>query len=254
MFSRVDESSELGARFTTFEKRLPRLGVHVGLLRDCGSTFTQVGDAQPVTDRDLASFVFEGAISNFPSPDVQEDNDNYLAGVREIGVRSEYTDGRDMPRLLIRSVEFEGPYYETWPPETHRRIFVESNHKDDKPAYAREVIRNFATRAFRRPVSDAEAAALFSLFDSSFSETNDFNQSVKDALLVTLTSPQFLFLTENSASPESELLDGHELASKLSYFLWNAAPDSRLRSLAETGKLHESIDSEVERMIRDPQF
>ena len=254
VFSRVDESSELGARFTTFEKRLPRLGVHVGLRRDCGSTLTQVGDAQPVTDRDLASFVFEGAISNFPSPDVQEDNDNYLAGVREIGVRSEYTDGRDMPRLLIRSVEFEGPYYETWPPETHRRIFVESNHKDDKPAYAREVIRNFATRAFRRPVSDAEAAALFSLFDSSFSETNDFNQSVKDALLVTLTSPQFLFLTENSASPESELLDGHELASKLSYFLWNAAPDSRLRSLAETGKLHESIDSEVERMIRDPQF
>jgi hypothetical protein len=253
-FSRIDESSELGARFTTFEERLPRIGVHVGLRRDCGSTLTQVGDAQPVTDRDLASFVFEGAISNFPSPDVQEDNDNYLAGVREIGVRSEYTDGRDMPRLLIRSVEFEGPYYETWPPETHRRIFVESNHKDNQPAYAREVIRHFATRAFRRPVSDAEAASLFAVFDSSFSETNDFNQSVKDALLVTLTSPQFLFLTENSASPKAELLDGHELASKLSYFLWNAAPDSRLRLLAETGKLHESLDSEVERMIRDPQF
>ena len=35
---------------------------------------------------------------------------NYLAGIHEIAVRSEYTDGRDMPRLLIRSVEFEGPY------------------------------------------------------------------------------------------------------------------------------------------------
>ena len=254
VFSRVDESSELGAKFATFEKRLPRLGVHVGLRRDCGSTLTQVGNAQTVSDTILASYVFEGAINNFPSPDVQEDNDNYLAGVREIGIRSEYTDGRDMPRLLIRSVEFEGPYYDSWPPETHRRIFVESNHKDNKPAYAREVIRNFATRAFRRPVSDAELASLVAVFDSSFSETNDFTQSVKDALLVTLTSPQFLFLTENSASPEGEILDGPELASKLSYFLWNAAPDDRLRSLAETGKLHDSIDGEVERMIRDPRF
>ena len=54
--------------------------------------------------------MFEGAIRNFPEPDVEKDNVNYLAGVREIGVRSEYTDGRDMPRLLIRSVEFEGPF------------------------------------------------------------------------------------------------------------------------------------------------
>ena len=92
------------------------------------------------------------------------------------------------------------------------------------------------------------------MFDSSFSETNDFTQSVKDALLVTLTSPQFLFLTENSGSPEGELLDGHELASKLSYFLWNAAPDNRLRALAESNKLHTSVNAEVERMILDPQF
>ena len=254
VFTRVDERSELGAKFATFEKRLPRLGVHVGLRRDCGSTLTQVGDAQPVSDREVASYVFEGAIGNFPSPDVQADNDNYLAGVREIGIRSEYTDGRDMPRLLIRSVDFEGPYYDTWPPDTHRRIFIESNHKDDQPAYAKEVIQTFATRAFRRPVSESELAALFAVFESTFAETQDFTQSVKDALLVTLTSPQFLFLTEDSDSPDGETLDGHELASKLSYFLWNAAPDSRLRELAMAGSLHETIDSEIDRMIRDPQF
>ena len=254
VFSPVDESSELGAKFATLEKRLPRLGVHVGLRRDCGSTLTQVGEAQTVSETNLASYVFEGAISNFPSPDVQKENDNYLAGVREIGVRSEYTDGRDMPRLLIRSVEFEGPYYESWPPATHQRIFIESDHKGDQHAYARDVIRNFATRAFRRPVTEPELASLIAVFKSSFAETQDFTLSVKDALLVTLTSPQFLFLTENSNSPDRELLDGPELASKLSYFLWNTAPDDRLRSLAETGKLHGAIDGEVARMIRDPQF
>lgn len=254
VFSRVDEASEAGKQFATFEQRVPRLGVHVGLRRDCGSTLTQVGKAQTVPDTDLTNYVFEGAISNFPSPDVQKENDNYLAGVREIGVRSEYTDGRDMPRMLIQSVEFEGPYYETWPPATHQQIFIDSNHKDDQPAYAKEVIRNFATCAFRRPVTESELASLVAVFESSFAETQDFTQSVKDALLVTLTSPQFLFLTENSSSPDGELLDEYELASKLSYFLWNAAPDERLRSLAETGNLHDSVDVEIERMIRDPQF
>jgi hypothetical protein len=254
VFSPVDESSELGKRFAAFERRAPRLGVHVGLRRDCGSTLTQVEDAEPISDTNLASYVFEGAISNFPSPDVQKENDNYLAGVREIGIRSEYTDGRDMPRMLVRSVDFEGPYYDTWPPATHQGIFIESNHKDDQPAYAREVIRNFATRAFRRPVTESELASLFAVFESSFAETQDFTLSVKDALLVTLTSPQFLFLTENSDSPDGETLDAHELASKLSYFLWNAAPDSRLLELATTNSLHTAIDSEVDRMIRDPQF
>jgi hypothetical protein len=254
VFSSIDESSELGKQFTTFEQRSPRIGVHLGLRRDCGSTLTQVGDAQATSDNNLTSYVFEGAISNFPSPDVQEDNDNYLAGVREIGVRSEYTDGRDMPRLLIRSVEFEGPYYEAWPPATHRSIFIESNHKDDQLAYAEDVIRNFATRAFRRPATDSEVAALFAVFEDSFADSGNFQLSIKDALLVTLTSPQFLFLIENSDSPEGETLNSYELASKLSYFLWNAAPDVRLLQLAAKGRLHESLDTEVERMISDPQF
>ncbi len=254
VISRVDEASEPGKQFATFDQRVPRLGVHVGLRRDCGSTLTQVGKAQTVSDTDLTTYVFEGAIGNFPSPDVQEENDNYLAGVREIGVRSEYTDGRDMPRMLVQSVEFEGPYYQTWPPATHQRIFTKSNHNGDQPAYAREVIQKFATRAFRRTVSDAEVASLFAVFESSFSESQDFTESVKDALLVALTSPQFLFLTENSSSPDAEILDEYELASKLSYFLWNAPPDEQLRELAASEKLHDSIDAQVERMIGDSQF
>ena len=71
-------------RFLTFEKRSPRLGVHLGLRRDCGSTFARVGVPQTVGSDKLTRFVFEGAIRNFPSPDVEKDNVNYLAGIREI--------------------------------------------------------------------------------------------------------------------------------------------------------------------------
>ena len=144
-FSRVHDDSEPAQRFKTFEQRSPSVGVSLGLRRDCGSTLTRVGEPRPVSKGTLQEFVFEGAINDFPTPDVEKDNVNYLAGIREIGVRSEYTDGRDMPRLLVQSVEFEGAMLESWPPPTHRNIFIESPRKNDSAAYARDVIRSFAT-------------------------------------------------------------------------------------------------------------
>ena len=254
VFSRLDENDKQAQRFISFERRKPELGVQVGLRRDCGHTMAAVGQPQPVSSKAVQEYAFEGAINNFPSPDVQPINDNYLAGVREISVRSEYTDGRDMPRLLVKSIEFEGPLYEAWPPLSHRRILIDSEHPKDSPEYAAEVLRNFATRAFRRPVSDAELDTFLAIWKDSIDRCGDFNQSLKDALLVVLTSPQFLFLVEQSAGPEAEDLDEFELASKLSYFLWNTAPDERLLSLAEDSRLHISLDDEVQRLIRDERF
>ncbi len=239
-------------RFEQFERRSPRLGVHLGFRRDCGSTLNPVGPPQEVMSAEFAEYVFEGAINNFPSPDVEEDNVNYLAGVREIGVRSEYTDGRDMPRLLVRSVEFEGPLHETWPPESHRRIFVESQGDVAPAEYAHEVIASFAARAFRRPVREGELEPVLAVWASSFAERGDLQESVKDALTVILTSPQFLFLIEESDSPEP--LDAYELASKLSYFLWNTAPDDQLLRLADAGELSTELDEQISRMIADPRF
>ncbi len=118
-------------RFSAFESRAPQVGVSLGLRRDCGSTLKSVGEPLPVNTREMEKYVFEGAIADFPSPFVEKDNVNYLAGIREIGVRSEFTDGRDMPRLLIKSVEFEGPLYSSWPPESHQRIFIDSPNKRD---------------------------------------------------------------------------------------------------------------------------
>ena len=201
----------------------------------------------------LREYVFEGAINNYPSDDVQEDNDNYLAGVREIGVRSEHTDGRT-GRARIRSVEFEGPFYESWPPATHRRIFIGSANEDKPEVYAREIVREFAGRAYRRPVTEAEASSLMAVWKSAFAEHGDFTQSIKDTLLIVLTSPQFLFLIEESTTPKAEPLAEHELASKLSYFLWNTAPDPRLRQLADAGKLRAALDTEITRLIRDERF
>lgn len=245
---------ELSKRFVALEKRVPRVGVYLGLRRDCGSTLAPVGVPQTVASQKPARFVFEGAIRNFPNPEVEKDNVNYLAGVREIGVRSEYTDGRDMPRLVVKSVEFEGPFYESWPPPSHKSIFVDFERKNDLPAYASKIIHSFATRAYRRPVTSAEEATLMSVFQKSSASGRGFEDSIKDALLVVLTSPQFLFLVENSNSPAPESLDNYELASKLSYFLWNGPPDHKTLQLAAGGLLRKQLDAETGRMLADPRF
>ena len=253
-FTLCEESSAAAKRYTAFENRSPQLGVSLGLRRDCGSTLKPVGAPLSVSSSELRQFDFEAAIADFPSPFVETDNVNYLAGVREIGVRSEFTDGRDIPRLLIKSVEFEGPLYWQWPPDSHQRIFIDSPNKNAPEIYADEVIREFMVRAYRRPVLETEVKLVHQVWTNSFKEQGDFGRSIQDALLVVLTSPQFLFLIENSASPQAEDLDDHELASKLSYFLWDGPPDKRLLQRAASGELHQVLDAEIERMLADARF
>lgn len=254
VFTPLSPDHDVALRFAAFEQRSPRIGVHLGLRRDCGSTLARVGPTQTVSDSTLAQYVFEGAIHNFPSPDVEANNVNYLAGIREIGVRSEYTDGRDMPRLLIRSVEFEGPFFDAWPPVSHRNIFGDADEIQDPTAASRRIIQRFASRAFRRPISPSEEASLVNVFQTACSAGANFHEAMKDALLVVLTSPQFLFLVEASTTPDPEPLDDYELASKLAYFLWNGPPDHATLQLASQGMLRGSLDSEVKRMIADHRF
>ena len=222
--TRIDESSPPAADFLRFDQRQVTLGVHVGLRRDCGDTLSPLPMQYRIGDSSFRDFVFEDAINNYPRPEVEKNNDNYLAGVREIAIRSEYTDSRDVPRMLVRSVTFEGPYYETWPPRVHRQIFLESDDPPQSAAYARQIIKRFATRAFRRPVSTEELRSLLEVWGHALERSRNFQSSIKDALLVVLTSPQFLFQIETSQSPAGEPLNDFELASKLSYLFWDAPP------------------------------
>lgn len=253
VLTRLNDESDLARKFARFEKRSPVLGVHLGLRRDCGSTLNAVGKPQTVESLEPAEFIFTGAINDFPYPAVEENNVNYLAGIREIGVRSEFTDGREMPRLKIHSVAFEGPVYDTWPPETHRNIFIDSPSRGNHSLYAREILSSFMARAWRRPVTDVEVESVISVWESSFRESHDFQQGIKDALLVVLTSPQFLFLIENSNGPEAEDINDWELASKLSYFLWNAPPDETLLDAAAANKLYANLTVQTNRLLQDPR-
>ncbi|MDP6859909.1 MAG: DUF1592 domain-containing protein, partial [Verrucomicrobiales bacterium] len=234
--------------------RYPKLGAYLGIRRDCGITFTQIEEPKAVLSDDLNKYIFEGPMSGFPSSDLEKGNANYLAGLHEIGIRSEFTDDREMPRLLVHSIEFEGPYYENWPPYSHRNIFIKSKAKEGSEEYADDIIKHFLERAFRRPPTNEEITMMNKVWNDSFSKTKNFQDSIKDTLMVILTSPQFLFLIEESQGPQAEPVHSFELASKLSYFLWNGPPDKDLLDLASQKKLTASIKSQTERMVRDQRF
>ncbi|MFM8214156.1 MAG: DUF1592 domain-containing protein, partial [Pirellula sp.] len=142
--------------------------------------------------------------------------------------------------------------FQQWPPESHREIFTERSETEEDRNYASRIIGRFATRAFRRPLSEGEKQELMAVFDSELASGNSLSKSIRETLLVALTSPQFLYITEKSLGPEPEPLDEWELASKLSYFLWNAPPDHELLSLALGNKLRDSIDTQIDRLLNDP--
>ena len=250
----VADDSEVARKFASFENRVPHLSVHMGLRTDVGPRLSRFDVPKPVPSATIERYSFRAPISSFASQDTEEDNQNYLAGLQEFGIRSEPTDDRQIPRALIRAIEFEGPYYETWPPRGHADIFFSSPRRDDPPAYAREVIERFVTRAYRRPPTEKELALLLEVWRESEEQTGNFQRSIRNALLVVLTSPQFLYLTEESTGPQAEPLSPHELASKLSYFLWNTTPDKKLQSLAESGKIRAAVPTEVDRLVVDDRF
>ncbi len=152
------------------------------------------------------------------------------------------------PGLGIEWVEVEGPLHDSWPPESHRRIFgvlaqapaLISDHSDRVEVVSSEplvdadrILRKFARRAFRRKVTDADVKPFVALVESKLADKYSFEQSVRVGLAAILVSPEFLFLRE-----EPGQLDDFALASRLSYFLWGTMPDEELLELAEKSLLN----------------
>ena len=83
--------------------------------------------------------------------------------------------------------------------------------------------------------------------------TDSLEASLRETLSVVLSSPRFLGLPASRTRGAKEKLTDHELASRLSYFLWSTMPDEKLLQLADEGKLHEpaELSAQVRRMIQD---
>jgi hypothetical protein len=142
-------------------------------------------------------------------------------------------------------------------PETRNRLLIAtpSVALPNREAASR-IVKEFARRAFRRPVEKAEVDRYLAMFDRGMSRRDGFEASLKLALKAVLISPHFLFLVENVPEEEGVYrLSHYELASRLSYFLWASMPDEELLTLAAEEKLYdeEVVRSQVRRMLADPK-
>jgi hypothetical protein len=164
--------------------------------------------------------------------------------------------GEPKRAIYLKSLEIEGPFNPPPPPrpETHKRIMA---HKEGLPPReaAREIVARFAARAFRRPAQPEEVEACLALYDKSEKKGRRFELNVRMALYRVLVSPYFLFRVEidppNTPPGTPYLLGEYELASRLSYFLWNSMPDEELFALAAKGDLRKNLASQVARMTKD---
>ena len=124
---------------------------------------------------------------------------------------------------------------------------------------AGEFIDSFGERAFRRPLSSDESARFQALFDlgASLGDTDDaFREGVRLVVEAMLQSPQFLYRTEVSSGAVTDgraALDDWEIASRLSYFLFDSMPDDELFESARQGELHtpEQVATQVARLLDD---
>ena len=162
------------------------------------------------------------------------------------------------PELLVDWVELEGPVYASWPPASHRMLLPETSVKSGRSEIetAREVLRRFMTRAYRRPVTTQEVEAKVSLFSRLRPDKPSFVEAIKPPMAAVLSSPNFLFLVEPvRQGGGADSLTGYELASRLSYFLWSSMPDDELLRLAASGQLTKPdvLNAQVGRMLADPK-
>jgi hypothetical protein len=124
---------------------------------------------------------------------------------------------------------------------------------------AREIVAGFLPRAFRRPVETPEVEGLVDIVVNAVDvEGASFDEGIALALHAALLSPSFLYRVELDDSPESDVvrnLNAHELASRLSYFLWSSMPDEALFAKAADASLLDAdvFAAEIDRMLADPK-
>ena len=127
-------------------------------------------------------------------------------------------------------------------------------------ACARQFITTVGRLLYRRALTDSEADTYVRLAGESADSLGDFYEGLRFVLSGMLASPSFVLITDRLAddpgAPGAARLDAYSRASRLSFFLWNSAPDERLLRAAESGVLdsREGVETEVARMISSPRL
>jgi hypothetical protein len=141
-------------------------------------------------------------------------------------------------------------------PAARKRLLVVTTQNEES---ARQILRTFASRAYRRPVNDIELQRLLRFVEMAEKNGDGFEAGLQLAMQAVLVSPHFLFRVEVDRRPDNpkaiHFVNYYEMASRLSYFLWSSMPDDELFELARKKTLRDPavLEAQVRRMLKDPR-
>ena len=166
--------------------------------------------------------------------------------------------------LYVNEIAYRGPLglLPTDLPASHKKIVTCNPGSGRSIQYCTEkILKQFAERAFRRPVTRQELKPIVDLVNTTVKSGRTFEQGIQVGLQAILVSPHFLFRIEglqNSSQASAsgiQSVNQYEIASRLSYFLWSTMPDETLFELAAQGRLDNprTLQVQVKRMLKDPK-
>lgn len=162
----------------------------------------------------------------------------------------------------VGKVQIGGPYKNAGPAKagsakrdelttpSRRAIFVcQPKLASEERACATKILSRMARLAYRRPVTNRDVQTLVEFFDTGRHDSGNFDAGIQFALERMLVDPDFILRVHRDQN--TSRLSGIEVASRLSFFLWNSIPDDRLLTLAERGQLTNQpiLEKEVRRML-----
>ncbi|MFT5471386.1 MAG: hypothetical protein ACI8UO_006520 [Verrucomicrobiales bacterium] len=160
------------------------------------------------------------------------------------------------PALCVHEAVIEGPSKTVEDDNDRQRQqllekFVADASKLEGKAKIEAILARFLPRAFRRPATDAEIEGYTQIVADHLAAGHPFEDGMHLAIRTVLVSPEFLYRETNPGR-----LDHFGLASRLSYFLTTAPPDSRLWQLSEQGKLRDPavLKAETLRLLKDKRI
>jgi hypothetical protein len=164
--------------------------------------------------------------------------------------------------VRVSSVDIGGPYAQVTGPsrQSTERIYTCGHRNGEHQRWCvSRIMTDLARRAFRRPVDASEIEKYVALVHQAQEDEHSFDEGLAVGIQALLVSPDFLYRIErNRQTPRAvyaQQITQHELATRLSYFLWASMPDETLRAVADAGTLRDPrvLTAQVRRMLRDPK-
>jgi hypothetical protein len=187
-------------------------------------------------------------------------------GPKPAKAEAKASNNRGVDAFFVMYLHVVGPYHQAKGPSQESIKMVFGDHRGKRmrdTSTVRKIVADLARRAYRRPVTDKEVDEFVNLIATVQKDGESFEEGLSLAIQRMLISPHFLFRVEKPPSPyplpqatgEGRLrgLSQHELATRLSYFLWSSMPDEELLHAADEGTLRqpEVLEAQVRRMLRD---